>query len=79
MRGSLAKARVLYAPVEELDDEGRLLRACRIHFIVSSKRLSYVMKMIPADSFSFQFLKVIKRNLPLSFLSVFRSHCRCVC
>lgn len=34
MRGSLAKARVLYAPVEEIGDEGRLLRACRIHFIV---------------------------------------------
>ncbi|XP_022954063.1 uncharacterized protein LOC111456441 isoform X1 [Cucurbita moschata] len=30
MRGSLAKARVLYAPVEEIDDEGRLLRACQV-------------------------------------------------
>ena len=31
MKGSLAKARVLYAPVEEIASEGRLLRACRIH------------------------------------------------
>lgn len=31
MKGSLAKARVLYAPVEEIGSEGRLLRACRIH------------------------------------------------
>ncbi|XP_038899991.1 uncharacterized protein LOC120087160 isoform X2 [Benincasa hispida] len=30
MRGSLAKARVLYAPVEEIGNEGRLLRACLI-------------------------------------------------
>ncbi|KAH0934289.1 hypothetical protein HID58_011406 [Brassica napus] len=30
MRGSLAKARVLYIPVEEIGDEGRLLRACSI-------------------------------------------------
>ncbi|CAH2053562.1 unnamed protein product [Thlaspi arvense] len=30
MRGSLAKARVLYAPVEEIGDEGRLLRACQV-------------------------------------------------
>ncbi|XP_030971834.1 uncharacterized protein LOC115991963 isoform X5 [Quercus lobata] len=30
MRGSLAKARVLYAPVEEIGSEERLLRACRI-------------------------------------------------
>ncbi|CAJ1955284.1 unnamed protein product [Sphenostylis stenocarpa] len=29
MRGSLAKARVLYAPVEEIGSEGRLLRACQ--------------------------------------------------
>lgn len=34
MRGSPAKARVVYAPVEEIGGEGRLLRACRIrkHF-----------------------------------------------
>ncbi|KAL9690994.1 hypothetical protein QQ045_011411 [Rhodiola kirilowii] len=31
MRGSLAKARVLYAPVEEIGGKERLLRACRIH------------------------------------------------
>ena len=31
MKGSPAKARVLYAPVEEVGSEGRLLRACRIH------------------------------------------------
>ena len=30
MRGSFAKAGVLYAPVEEIGSEGRLLRACRI-------------------------------------------------
>ncbi|CAN8259135.1 unnamed protein product [Cochlearia groenlandica] len=30
MRGSLAKARVLYAPVEEIGNEGRLLRACQV-------------------------------------------------
>ncbi|XP_022149236.1 uncharacterized protein LOC111017681 isoform X3 [Momordica charantia] len=30
MRGSLAKARVLYAPVEEIGDDGRLLRACQV-------------------------------------------------
>uniref|UniRef100_A0A7N0RH00 K Homology domain-containing protein n=1 Tax=Kalanchoe fedtschenkoi TaxID=63787 RepID=A0A7N0RH00_KALFE len=30
MRGSLAKARVLYAPVEEIGGEGRLVRACRV-------------------------------------------------
>ncbi|KAG5415945.1 hypothetical protein IGI04_003512, partial [Brassica rapa subsp. trilocularis] len=30
MNGSLEKTRVLYAPVEEVGDEGRLLRACRI-------------------------------------------------
>lgn len=30
MRGSLAKARVVYLPVEEIGSEGRLLRACRI-------------------------------------------------
>ncbi|KAG2246433.1 hypothetical protein Bca52824_086061 [Brassica carinata] len=30
MNGSLDKTRVLYAPVEEVGDEGRLLRACRI-------------------------------------------------
>ncbi|XP_059455927.1 uncharacterized protein LOC132186121 [Corylus avellana] len=30
MRGSLAKARVLYAPVEEIGDEDRLLRACQV-------------------------------------------------
>lgn len=34
MKGSLAKARVLYAPVEEIGNEGRLLRACRIHTII---------------------------------------------
>lgn len=28
MIGSLAEARVLYAPVEEIGGEGRLLRAC---------------------------------------------------
>jgi len=30
MRGPLAKARVLYVPVEEIGDEGRLLRACQV-------------------------------------------------
>lgn len=30
MKGSLAKARVLYAPVEEIASEGRLLRACQV-------------------------------------------------
>lgn len=30
MRGSFAKARVLYVPVEEIGGEGKLLRACRI-------------------------------------------------
>ena len=30
MKGSPAKAQVLYIPVEEIGDEGRLLRACRI-------------------------------------------------
>ncbi|XP_050286103.1 uncharacterized protein LOC126725417 isoform X8 [Quercus robur] len=30
MRGSLAKARVLYAPVEEIGSEDRLLRACQV-------------------------------------------------
>ncbi|XP_077218551.1 uncharacterized protein LOC143852815 isoform X2 [Tasmannia lanceolata] len=30
MKGSLAKARVLYAPVEEIGGEDRLLRACQI-------------------------------------------------
>ncbi|EPS58164.1 hypothetical protein M569_16651, partial [Genlisea aurea] len=30
MKGSLADARVVYAPVEELGDEGRLLRACQV-------------------------------------------------
>ena len=35
MRGSKTKAHVLYAPVEEIDDEGRLLRACRIRSLLS--------------------------------------------
>lgn len=30
MKGSFAKARVLYAPVEVIGGEDRLLRACRI-------------------------------------------------
>ncbi|RDY01567.1 Activating signal cointegrator 1 complex subunit 1, partial [Mucuna pruriens] len=30
MKGSLAKARVLYTPVEEIGSEGRLLRACQV-------------------------------------------------
>lgn len=30
MRGSLSKARVLYAPVEEIGSEGRLLSACQV-------------------------------------------------
>ncbi|KAL0415207.1 UNVERIFIED_CONTAM: protein JINGUBANG [Sesamum latifolium] len=30
MRGSLAKARVVYAPVEEIGSDGRLLRACQV-------------------------------------------------
>ncbi|KAK3027069.1 hypothetical protein RJ639_040901 [Escallonia herrerae] len=34
MRGSLAKARVLYAPIEEVGGEDRLFHACRIHNIV---------------------------------------------
>ena len=39
MRGSLAKARVLFAPVEEIGSEDRLLRACRIQiFIYTNKR-----------------------------------------
>lgn len=38
MRGSLAKARVLYAPVEEIGSEDRLLRACRIqNFVCTNK------------------------------------------
>lgn len=37
MRGSLAKARVLYAPVEEIGREDRLLRACRIQLIYTRK------------------------------------------
>ncbi|MCL7047706.1 hypothetical protein MKW94_022454, partial [Papaver nudicaule] len=28
MKGHLAKARILYIPVEEIGGEGRLLRAC---------------------------------------------------
>ncbi|XP_010254030.1 PREDICTED: uncharacterized protein LOC104595133 isoform X1 [Nelumbo nucifera] len=32
MRGSLAKAHVLYTPVEEIDGENRLLRACQVIF-----------------------------------------------
>lgn len=35
MRGSPAKAGVLYAPVEEIGGEGRLLRACRIQISLS--------------------------------------------
>jgi len=34
MRGSRTKAHVLYAPVEEIGNEGRLLRACRIHLLL---------------------------------------------
>ncbi|XAR67695.1 hypothetical protein NMG60_11002567 [Bertholletia excelsa] len=30
MKGSLAKARVVYVPVEEIGSEGRLLRACQV-------------------------------------------------
>lgn len=30
MKGSPAKARVVYVPVKEIGEEGRLLRACRI-------------------------------------------------
>ncbi|KAL6972768.1 hypothetical protein U1Q18_026941, partial [Sarracenia purpurea var. burkii] len=30
MRGSLAKARVVYAPIEEIGGEGRILRACQV-------------------------------------------------
>ncbi|KAI6690064.1 hypothetical protein NL676_026892 [Syzygium grande] len=30
LRGSVAKAHVLYAPVEEIGNEGRLLRACQV-------------------------------------------------
>jgi hypothetical protein len=30
MKGSPAKARVVYAPVLEVGEEGRLVRACRI-------------------------------------------------
>ena len=36
MKGSFAKARVLYAPVEEIGGEERLLRACRIQIFWSS-------------------------------------------
>ena len=32
MKGSLARARVIYAPVEEIGSENRLSRACRILF-----------------------------------------------
>lgn len=41
MRGSLAKARVLYAPVEEVGGEDRLMRACRIHVYLSSVLCAY--------------------------------------
>lgn len=71
MRGSLAKARVLYAPVEELGDDGRLLRACRIHYIVSSQKISYDMKMIPAFSFWFKFLRSIQHFFTFEFLELF--------
>lgn len=30
MKGSLAQARVIYAPVEEIGGEGRLERACQV-------------------------------------------------
>lgn len=44
MRGPLAKTRVLYAPVEEIGDEGRLLRACRI--LVFSTNVIYSSGMV---------------------------------
>lgn len=73
MRGSFAKARVLYAPVEEIGDVRRLLRACHIHFIVSSQTY-------PAEknySICFFFVQVLKRTKKISllnFLSFFISH-----
>lgn len=36
MRGSLSKARVLYAPVVEIGSEDRLLLACRILYYLAS-------------------------------------------
>jgi hypothetical protein len=48
MRGSLAKARVLFAPVEEIGSEDRLLRACRIQiFIYTNKEKEeyYLLKL----------------------------------
>jgi hypothetical protein len=36
MSGSLDKTRVLYAPVEEVGREGRLLNACRILISLSA-------------------------------------------
>ncbi|KAF3513837.1 hypothetical protein F2Q69_00009282 [Brassica cretica] len=42
MRGSLAKARVLYIPVEEIGDEGRLLRACSI--LAFSVNVNFICK-----------------------------------
>lgn len=46
MKGSLAKARVLYVPVEEIGSEGRLLHACRIQM------LSFITKRKNFMSFS---------------------------
>lgn len=40
MNGSFDKTRVLYAPVEEVGHEGRLLNACRI--LISLKAYVYL-------------------------------------
>ncbi|KAL8170991.1 hypothetical protein V2J09_022795 [Rumex salicifolius] len=42
MQGSLSKARVLYAPVEEVGNRDRLLRASRILLLLASFSFSYV-------------------------------------
>lgn len=56
MRGGLTKARVLYVPVEEIGDDGRLLRACRIHFIVPAFFLVQVLTR-SKTFFTFEFLE----------------------
>lgn len=64
LRGSLAKARVLYAPVEEIGSEGRLLRACRIQILsILTKRKNYISFSVDLSCFCqlksyFEFLKL---------------------
>lgn len=41
LRGSLDKAHILYAPVEELDNSDRLLRACRILVLDSTSNIFF--------------------------------------